>query len=59
MKLTAQIRIKLLNIKEFIKKIKKFTKHLQNEILIAQIIYKFSINQFHYLYFKYFVKSLI
>ena len=32
--LTAQARIKLLNIKEFIKKMKKFTKHLQNEMLI-------------------------
>ena len=33
--LTAQIRIKLLNIKEFIKKIKKLTEHLQNEMLIV------------------------
>ena len=33
--LTAQARIKLLNIKKFIKKIKELTEHLQNEMLIA------------------------
>ena len=32
--LTTQIRIKLFNVKEFIKKIKEFTKYLQNKILI-------------------------
>ena len=55
--LTTQIRIKLLNVKEFIKKMKKFMKHLQNEMLITQIIYEFNINQFHYLYFRYFVED--
>ena len=33
--LITQVRIKLLNIKEFIKKMKKLTEHLQNEMLIA------------------------
>ena len=33
--LTAQARIKLLNVKEFTKKMKEFTEHLQNEMLIA------------------------
>ena len=35
MKLITQIRIKLLNVEEFIKKMKEFTEHLQNEMLIA------------------------
>ena len=34
-KLTTQARIKLLNIEEFIKKMKDLIKHLQNEILIV------------------------
>ena len=33
--LTAQARIKLLNIEEFTKKMKEFTEHLQNKMLIA------------------------
>ena len=33
--LTAQARIKLLNVKEFIKKMKELTKHLQNKMLIV------------------------
>ena len=33
--LTTQVRIKLLNVKEFIKKMKEFTEHLQNEMLIV------------------------
>ena len=33
--LIIQVRIKLLNIKEFIKKMKELTKHLQNEMLIV------------------------
>ena len=53
--LTTQARIKLLNVKEFTKKMKEFTKHLQNEMLIAQAIYKFNINQFYYSCLKYFI----
>ena len=33
--LTTQARIKLLNVKEFTKKMKELTKHLQNEMLIT------------------------
>ena len=33
--LTAQVRIKLLNVEEFTKKMKELTEHLQNEMLIA------------------------
>ena len=36
---------------------KKLTEHLQNEMLIAQIIYKFSTNQFHHLYPRYFIED--
>ena len=43
--LTAQARIKLLNVEEFIKKMKELTEHLQNEMLIAQAIYESSTNQ--------------
>ena len=55
--LITQTRIKLLNIKEFIKKMKELIKHLQNEMLIAQVIYKFSINQSHHLCLRYFVED--
>ena len=34
-KLTAQARIKLLNVEKFTKKMKELTEHLQNEMLIA------------------------
>ncbi len=48
---------KLINVKEFIKKIKKLTEHLRDEMLIAQIIYEFNINLSHYSCFKYFVED--
>ena len=57
--LTAQIRIKLLNVKKFIKKMKEFTKHLQNKMLIAQTIYKFSINHSYHLCLRYFVEDQV
>jgi len=47
----------LINVKEFIKKMKKLTKHLSDEMLIAQIIYKFKVNHFHHSCFKYFVEN--
>ena len=56
-KLTAQARIKLFNVEKFIKKMKEFMKHLQNEMLITQTIYEFSINQFCHSCFRYFVKD--
>ena len=48
---------KLINVEEFIKKMKKLTEHLHDEILIAQIIYKFNVNLFHHSCFKYFVED--
>ncbi len=42
--LTFQAWNKLINVKEFIKKMKKLTEHLRDEMLIAQIIYKFNVN---------------
>ena len=44
--LTAQQQIKLLDIKNFTKKMKDLTEHLRVEMLIAQAIYEFSANRF-------------
>ncbi len=54
---TFQAQDKLINVKEFIKKMKKLTEHLHDEMLIAQIIYKFNVNLFHHSCFKYFVED--
>ncbi len=48
---------KLINVKKFIKKIKKLTKHLHDEMLIAQIIYEFNVNLSHRFCSKYFVED--
>ncbi len=48
---------KLINVKEFIKKMKKLTEHLRDEMLIAQIIYEFNVNLFHHSCFIYFVED--
>ena len=48
---------KLINVKEFIKKKKKLTEHLHDEMLIAQIIYEFNVNLFRCSCSKYFVKD--
>jgi len=48
---------KLINVEEFIKKMKKLTEHLRDEMLIAQIIYEFNVNLFHHSCFKYFVED--
>ncbi len=55
--LTFQARNKLINVKEFIKKMKKLTEHLCDEMLIAQIIYKFNVNLSCCSCFKYFVED--
>ena len=57
--LITQTRIKLLNIKEFTKRMKELTEHLQNEMLIVQVIYKFSTNQSYCLYLKYFIENQV
>ncbi len=55
--LTSQAWDKLFNVKEFIKKMKKLTEHLRDEMLITQIIYEFNVNLFHRSCFKYFVEN--
>ncbi len=55
--LTFQARDKLINVKEFIKKMKKLTEHLRDEMLIAQIIYEFNVNLFHRSCSRYFIED--
>ncbi len=55
--LMFQARNKLINVKKFIKKIKKLTEHLRDEMLIAQIIYKFNVNLSHHSCSKYFIED--
>ncbi len=55
--LMFQAQDKLINVKEFIKKMKKLTEHLHDEMLIAQIIYEFHVNLSCHSCFKYFVKD--
>ncbi len=55
--LTSQAWNKLINVKKFIKKMKKLTEHLRNEMLIAQILYEFNVNLFRRSCFKYFVED--
>ncbi len=38
---------------------KKLTEHLYDEMLIAQIIYKFNVNLFHHSCFKYFIEDKV
>ena len=55
--LTAQQQIKLLDIKNFTKKMKDLTEHLRVEMLIAQAMYEFSVNRFCCSYPHYFVED--
>ncbi len=55
--LTFQAWNKLINVEEFIKKMKKLTEHLRDEMLIVQIIYEFHVNLFRRSCFKYFVED--
>ncbi len=48
---------KLINVKEFIKKMRELTDHLHNEMLIAQVIYEFNVNLSRQTCFKYFVED--
>ncbi len=54
---TFQAWDKLISVEEFIKKMKKLTEHLRDEMLIAQIIYKFNVNLFRRSCSKYFVED--
>ncbi len=55
--LTFQAWNKLINVEEFIKKMKKLTEHLHDEMLIAQIIYEFNVNLSRRSCSKYFVED--
>ncbi len=48
---------KLINVEEFIKKMKKLTEHLHDEMLIAQIIYEFNVNLFRRSCSRYFIED--
>jgi len=54
---TFQAQDKLINVEEFIKKMKKLTEHLCDEMLIAQIIYEFNVNLFRHSCSRYFVED--
>ncbi len=55
--LTSQAWDKLINVKEFIKKMKKLTEHLRDEMLIAHIIYEFNVNLSCRSCSRYFIKD--
>ena len=52
-----QTQDKLINVEEFIKKMRELTDHLHDEMLITQVIYEFNVNLFHRSCFKYFVED--
>ncbi len=54
---TFQAWNKLINVKKLIKKMKKLTEHLHDEMLIVQIIYKFNVNLFYRSCSRYFIKD--
>ena len=45
--ITAQSWVKLINVENFIKRMKELTEHLCNEMLIAQVIYEVNVNASH------------
>ncbi len=55
--LMSQAWNKLINVKKFIKKMKKLIEHLRDDMLIAQIIYEFNVNLFRRSCFKYFIED--
>ena len=57
--LTAQVRVKLININEFIKKMKEIIDHLRDEMLIAQVIYESSANERRRSCFRYLVEDMM
>ena len=46
--ITAQFWVKLINVKNFTKRMKELTEHLHNEMLIAQVIYEANVNASHH-----------
>ena len=57
--LTVQQWIKLLDIKNFTKKMKDLTEHLRVEMLIAQAVYEFSVNRSRCPYSHYFIEDKV
>ncbi len=55
--LTSQARDKLINVEEFIKKMRELTDHLRDEMLIAQVIYEFNVNLSRRSCSRYFVED--
>ncbi len=55
--LMSQVWDKLINVKEFIKRMKKLTEHLCDKMFIAQIIYEFNVNLSCCSCFKYFIED--
>ena len=55
--LTAQWQIKLLDIENFTKKMKDLTEHLRVKMLIAQVMYEFSVNRSHCPCSHYFIED--
>jgi len=53
----SQAQDKLINVKEFIKKMKELTDHLCDEMLIAQVIYEFNVNLSRRSCSRYFVED--
>ena len=52
-----QSKIKLIDVENFINKMKKFIEHFRDEMLIAQIIYEINVNRSRRFCFKYFVEN--
>ncbi len=55
--LMFQAQDKLINVKEFIKKMRELTDHLRDEMFIAQIIHEFNVNLFRRSCSRYFIKD--
>jgi len=55
--LTSQAQDKLINVEEFIKKMRELTDHLRDEMLIAQVIYEFNVNLSRRSCSRYFVED--
>ena len=55
----VQQKIKLIDVENFIKKMKNFIVHFKEKILIIQIIYEFNVNRSRRLYSRYLVENEI
>ena len=53
----VQSKIKLIDVENFINKMKKFIEHFRDEMLIAQVIYEINVNRSRRFCFKYLVEN--